>query len=564
MTGPKLSHESVIEPSIVILASRFDLACDRVVAALHARGAAYLRINVEDLPSSVVCMDPEVREVTVTIAGTSYRITADRLKAIYFRQPTFLRGSTATREAPVDRMLREHRAAFLRNLLIFHEARWLNHPGSTYVAEHKPLQLARATALGFTIPWTRVSNSAALGLESMAPKTQLAIKGLDTVLYGDSTEESFGYTVIATRQEVCNANFVAAPVIVQHALTRKLDLRVTVVGTQTWCAAIEKDGQSIFGDWRLAKDHAELRDFPLPEDVRARCVRLTRDLGLRFGAIDLALSQGKYYFLEINPTGEWAWLEHSLEWRISDAIATELLAMEHPAPKTEPHGMLRQFVDDAVLCQFRGIPTAKRRIDERLQSRLVAYEDELDRLVADLGNLTEEVLKRHETSEADRIKRVEDKAKSNLIAMSLGVPVVFAAFTFFLSERAIQVLPLGILVFATAALLLGVGYMLISGTTAMLALGVQEQWTVTLEAEAAATPARSLAMRVWTVEQNQLASSLRSNWLMVSYRSLRSGVFCFAFLIILLALAFFYVSRTDPQRLLPREPPRVGLGSSSY
>jgi glutathione synthase/RimK-type ligase-like ATP-grasp enzyme len=35
---------------------------------------------------------------------------------------------------------------------------------------------------------------------------------------------------------------------------------------------------------------------------------LLEALGLNFGAIDLVESKGSYFFIEINPTGEWGWL----------------------------------------------------------------------------------------------------------------------------------------------------------------------------------------------------------------------------------------------------------------
>ncbi len=56
------------------------------------------------------------------------------------------------------------------------------------------------------------------------------------------------------------------------------------------------------------------------------CRALVRALNLRFGAIDLVRCDGKVWFLEINPTGEWAWLEHVFGDRIASAIADELTA----------------------------------------------------------------------------------------------------------------------------------------------------------------------------------------------------------------------------------------------
>ena len=44
-------------------------------------------------------------------------------------------------------------------------------------------------------------------------------------------------------------------------------------------------------------------------------------LNLEYGAIDLIKDRnGNYIFLEINPAGEWAWLENDLGLPISDSF----------------------------------------------------------------------------------------------------------------------------------------------------------------------------------------------------------------------------------------------------
>ena len=63
----------------------------------------------------------------------------------------------------------------------------------------------------------------------------------------------------------------------------------------------------------------------LPDEIRSSCLRLVRALNLRFGAIDLVLTpDGQYYFLEINPNGQWLWLEDKLGFPITNDIATWL------------------------------------------------------------------------------------------------------------------------------------------------------------------------------------------------------------------------------------------------
>ena len=48
-------------------------------------------------------------------------------------------------------------------------------------------------------------------------------------------------------------------------------------------------------------------------------------LQLNFGGIDFALVDDKYYFIEVNPTGEWAWLEDVFNGDISKEIVKSLI-----------------------------------------------------------------------------------------------------------------------------------------------------------------------------------------------------------------------------------------------
>lgn len=57
-----------------------------------------------------------------------------------------------------------------------------------------------------------------------------------------------------------------------------------------------------------------------------KCINLVKDLNLRFGAIDLVCDlDGDYWFLEINPNGQWAWIENQTKLPIASSIVDELL-----------------------------------------------------------------------------------------------------------------------------------------------------------------------------------------------------------------------------------------------
>ncbi|MYD12309.1 MAG: RimK-like protein [Gemmatimonadetes bacterium] len=309
-----------IRPEVLVLASRYDLSCDYVVSALRKAGHAYFRLNSEDLPSYSLRLDPCRKRLSCHTEDVRVEVDADRLVGVYFRRPTFLREASQAGRRPEEQFRRAQWAAFLRNLMIFDTARWVNHPSRTYEAEHKMIQLRSAHEVGFDVPATYCLNSEHL-LGSRVSGPRVAIKGLDTVLVRSDTTEFFGYTSLIERKELEGAELKGAPLVAQQALTDKLDLRVTVVENDWWCASVTEGGSGIVGDWRLKKSNVAFSEFALPQAVGARCTELTRRLGLRFAAIDLALCADCFFFLEVNPTGEWAWLQEEVQFPIGAKLA---------------------------------------------------------------------------------------------------------------------------------------------------------------------------------------------------------------------------------------------------
>lgn len=310
-----------VQPSVLLLGSRFDLTCDYVVAQLRRLGITYLRLNSEDLPELELGLDPVRALLDVRQGDTFFRLDSDRLRSVFYRRPVFLRDYGEPSYTPFERFQRYQWAAFLRNLMVLDSCHWVNHPAATYLAEHKAVQLRVASKVGFTIPETVIANQVAHLPAALLRNDRLVAKGLDTVLLRRGSRETFGFTHILDRSSILDEEVRAAPVLFQKPIVNKLDIRVTVVGSDVFAASIVADGEPIEGDWRCRKGDARFLHYSLPAEVAMKCIRIVTELGLGYGAIDLALEGEKYYFLEINPTGEWAWLVDSADLPIDATIA---------------------------------------------------------------------------------------------------------------------------------------------------------------------------------------------------------------------------------------------------
>ena len=251
-----------INPEVLLLASRFDLSCDYVVAQLKRRGTPYFRLNLKIRQFAIVAV-PSEPGVYLEAHGKTIRLNPETLKAIYFRRAVYPREPLTDKHSVHEQLSRSHRSAFSVAFMMFDSCKWINHPAATYKAEHKAVQLSLAHKLGFSIPRTVITNNSSGIMQAAEGDLTIAVKGLETVLVWQGGLETFGYTSLVDTALAEKSHLSTAPLIAQEALENKLDLRVTVVGDQVFCASVTLDGNPIRGDWRLEKTGAGFTPFDL-------------------------------------------------------------------------------------------------------------------------------------------------------------------------------------------------------------------------------------------------------------------------------------------------------------
>jgi glutathione synthase/RimK-type ligase-like ATP-grasp enzyme len=103
-----------------------------------------------------------------------------------------------------------------------------------------------------------------------------------------------------------------------------------VIGKRVFAVAIDSQSQKeARHDWRRSEvQQLPHSPFTLPVDIESKCVDLVEALGLAFGAIDLVLTpEGEFVFLEINPNGQWAWIQQVCPTMpLREALADLLIA----------------------------------------------------------------------------------------------------------------------------------------------------------------------------------------------------------------------------------------------
>jgi len=205
-------------------------------------------------------------------------------------------------------------------------ATWVNPPKIDERAHHKPLQLATAVQVGLPVPRTLITNDpdeARNFIEELGPANTI----YKTFL---ATQEYWRETRVIHDQEMQMLDSVAfAPVIFQEYIAAEADIRVTILDDQIFAADIRSNPHGYTIDYRMDMGGAAFMPTSLPDDVTDRLFKLMGKLGLVYGAVDLLrTAEGQYIFLEVNPAGEWRFVEERTGQPITAAMANLLIRLD--------------------------------------------------------------------------------------------------------------------------------------------------------------------------------------------------------------------------------------------
>lgn len=208
------------------------------------------------------------------------------------------------------------------------DAEWINPPIKDLAAHHKVFQLRAAQETGFRIPDTLITNSPA------EARAFIDARGAEGIAFKSfsATEEDWRETRILAGEELKHLEAVAlAPVIFQEYIEAAYDLRVTVIASQVFPAAICSQQTSYKVDFRMDIANAKVKAVEIPACLSKLLLEYMRRLGLTYGAIDMRMTpEGEYVFLEINPAGQWRFIEQHTKQPITKALAEELVRGDHP------------------------------------------------------------------------------------------------------------------------------------------------------------------------------------------------------------------------------------------
>ncbi|QEE30058.1 hypothetical protein FTW19_19975 [Terriglobus albidus] len=300
--------------AIIIISDLVDYHAAAVAWALAATGVPYVQwegIGYEEPRQASIELGSYTR---VRLGGH----LVSKNDVIWFRRPRQL-------SYHPDMAVLDRRFAMLESLR-FSEClgaaldeigcRCVNSPTAVYDINRKAAQIILAHKVGLLVPHTLMGNQPP-EIEDFfrSVENDAVYKAFLPHLWFDPDTES--QAILETKNISSLANDVIevatyTPGIYQKRVRKVADIRVLVMGELMRAFVLHSEAL----DWRYTQDYADLKikERAIPAPIRSLIEQFMSAAGIVTGSLDFGLDEhGQWWFFEINESGQFLWIDHSME-----------------------------------------------------------------------------------------------------------------------------------------------------------------------------------------------------------------------------------------------------------
>lgn len=298
---------------ILIVTSTVDFTVDYIINKYKDK-CDFFRVNVDNFDKYEFDVN---FEDGFSIKNKHWYIRECEITAIYYRKPML--PDLSGFESGYIKMISKDIIYFINGLVDSFKGKVLSKPSDLRKSENKIYQIKIAREVNFHFPESSVGTCKEKINEII--KKGGIIKPLTTgKVISDNLCEIIQTSEIKSLVE---EDISLTPLYIQKYINKDYELRITIVNDKVFPVKIIPCNEI---DWRIEQEKNKYSLISVPSQIEDKCFEMLKRMNLKFGAFDFVINKsGEYIFLEVNPNGQWLWLEEKLNLNISDEIVNYLL-----------------------------------------------------------------------------------------------------------------------------------------------------------------------------------------------------------------------------------------------
>jgi Glutathione synthase/Ribosomal protein S6 modification enzyme (glutaminyl transferase) len=317
---------------ILIFSYIGDLSTDLVVEWLNYYGCQVIRLNSSDLYNESLKIDLENR----ILVFNDRRLPLAEVEVVWFRKFGLKKDfelftDSSVRYSVGDHLHQEHKALFETICYLLKDKLWLNHPEMSSL--NKCSILLDAVDVGLKVSPTYIVNNC-VDVLRLVDKGEYITKSLYDPFFIPHYKGLFSmYTKKISRESLEEGGIppVFSASLLQKQIEKEYEIRVFYINRKIYSMAIfsQNDPQTEvdFRNYNWFKPNRYV-PYKLPSEINKKIVRLMKKIGLSSGSLDFIKSKdGEYYFLEVNPVGQFGMVDFPCNYGLHQKVALELIKM---------------------------------------------------------------------------------------------------------------------------------------------------------------------------------------------------------------------------------------------
>lgn len=318
---------------ILIISTEHDLSTDNVISWLRYFEIKYLRINSN--------MNVSCNNFTISNSDLDFQLSWFHNQNeinVRFTEITscwYRRGGLNTINLYIDENDRyvssylNKEQSYLRKFVLTQLARKKHSIGDYYDNFKSKLeQLVIAKSSGLKIPDTFISSDIQKLFETILATSQIT-KGIENSAYLPNEYLSIGAGTHIVTTEVLNEFESVGLSLLQEEIKKEFELRIFFLHGDFYSMAIfsqnDPQTQVDFRNYNYDKKNRTV-PFILPSDIKKKLKGFMNRIQMNSGSIDIIYTQNNdYFFLEVNPVGQFKQVSKPCNYRLEKEIAKCLI-----------------------------------------------------------------------------------------------------------------------------------------------------------------------------------------------------------------------------------------------
>jgi len=316
--------------TVLLLTNSADATSDYLEDGITTAGIAVARYNTDvDLHDTHF----SCQSGSMILRWSGVELRPENISHVVFRRPKPFQPHIQGDKFQVQHAGDEWAEAWEGFLSAVPHELWINHPSRNFAASHKIEQISRANQFGLKIPQTLVTSIPDLALEFCRKYSKgVVVKPIASgyIERDDPDNDSLIYTMSFEQQDIEILDRIkSCPVMFQERIDKAIDVRITVLDGNMIAVglkAYDSNERQRLDIRRFNMLDVEYESIDMPNGVKTKIKALIESYGIRFAAIDFAVDfDGNWVFFEINPNGQWAWMDICAKFEIIELFKNSFI-----------------------------------------------------------------------------------------------------------------------------------------------------------------------------------------------------------------------------------------------